>query len=148
MKGDPLPTGAHVLRYASPTRAEIPATAFVRSPRDTNGLSVNWREFFSGNLEEQVASVRQVIRQTLRKNGRFFLINVDAVNAHLAIHAPDVSMGAIEDPLEAEGGRPADPSHALLTGLPVHDDSPEVERIGDLVAQCIIEPHHSGLVDL
>ena len=147
MKGDQLPAGARVLRYASPTRAEIPGTAFVRSPKDTDGLSVNWHECFPGILEEQVVAVRQLIRQTLKKNGRFLLIDVDTVKAHLAMHAPDVNLAAIEDPLEADSDYFADPSHALLMGLPTHDDSPESERIGDLIAQCIIEPQLPGRID-
>ncbi len=144
MNGDPLPRGAHVFRYAPPSKAKIPGSAFVRRSTDNDGLSVNRVDYFDGDREEQLRRIRSIIHCDLRKNGRFFEIDVDTAAAAVA---PKV-IGAIEDAVDAAPPRypNADPSHALITGLPAHDD-PEAERIGDLIAKCIIEPHHPGLLE-
>ena len=36
--------------------------AFLRKPKDIDGLSVNWLEWFPGALEDQVAGVRRAAR--------------------------------------------------------------------------------------
>lgn len=148
MNGDPLPRGAHVFRYAPPSKAKIPGSAFVRRPTDHDGLSVNRADYYTGTREEQLVQVRQVIQYELKKTGRFLEIGVEAAAAFVAAHIPEIALGAVEMAVEAKPPKHPipDPSHALLTGLPAHDD-PQAERVGDLIAKCIIEPHYPGIVD-
>jgi hypothetical protein len=147
MNGDPLPRGSNVLRYASPRVASIPGSAFVRRPTDDDGLSVNRPDYYRGTREQQIAEIRRVIHCETRKNGRFFEINVDTAAAHVAATFVEIVMTAVEDMVEPEPPKfpHQDPSHALLKGLPSPDD-PQAERIGDLIANCILQPHYPGLV--
>jgi hypothetical protein len=144
MMEDQLPDDSRIVRYASPTKAEIPGSAFVRAEKDKDGLSVNWL-CFQGTPEEQVAEVRRRSRLTLKANGRFFRVQIDQVRRHLQRNASDVGFVVICDPQNAEGERVEDTSHSLVTDLPAWDDA-AAELIGDLIAQCIIEPHFPGRI--
>ena len=46
----------------------------------------------------------------------------------------------VHDPLDAEGGFEADPSHAEIIGLPP-GGSDEALLIGDLIAECVVDMH-------
>ena len=48
------------------------------------------------------------------------------------------TISIVQDPLDAEGEYPSDPSHALMRDIPSVDE-PEGEAVGDLIAECIIE---------
>lgn len=84
MSGDQLPSEDHVARYCKPTwvDGDLPTVAAFENHNDAPHISVNWLEFFGVvGREEQVAKVRQAFNfksYTLRRNGRFVVVNVGA----------------------------------------------------------------------
>jgi hypothetical protein len=144
MKGDPIPDADHVVRYVKPTAIDdgnIDGSAFcLRSDRlDEIGLSVNWLEWFSGKtLNEQLNEVRQLFRLKRSKNGFFVQLNVGQTRQAMAGELPELLF--VEDPLPAQPPFKADPSHALVIGLPV-GDSEFAELIGDMIADCVMGMH-------
>ena len=89
---------------------------------------MSWLEAFADlPLERQLSEVRRCSRLTFSKNGKLARLNVGRTKAFVAAEAAfDCDMNVIEDPLPPELGFAADPSHALIVGLPA-SDSPEAE---------------------
>lgn len=87
---------------------------------------------------EQVDEVRRRSRLQLRPSGRFAELNVDRTKEHVQGELADLRF--VHDPLEAEAGFEADPSHSEITGLPPAD-SLEAELIGDMIAECLAAVH-------
>ena len=131
----------HVLYYVKPTQIDdgiVNGDAFLARPRDEDGLSVNWLEWFDSPLECQVEGVRRVARITYAKSGQLARLKVGTVKRHLAEDDRSAVVLSFEnDPLEAEGNFPADPSHALIKGVPVRG-TPETALVGDLISECVI----------
>jgi hypothetical protein len=73
MKGDDLPSVDHIVRYVKPSMIEEDGTAngadFRLRPNrpDETGVSVNWLEAFDADKRQQLAEVRRLCRQTVRK---------------------------------------------------------------------------------
>ncbi len=144
MKGNELPADDHVVRYVKPSMiledGVVDGSDFrVRAIRpDEAGLSVNWLEACLGKKEHRLNEVRRLIRLRVRPNGRFAELNVDTI---LRVVSEELdTLRIVHDPLEAEGGFEADPSHAQITGLPP-GDSDQAALVGDLIAECIIAMH-------
>ncbi len=155
MKGNDLPADDHVVRYVKPSMiledGVVDGSDFrVRAVRpDETGLSVNWLEAFPGKKEHRLNEVRRLFRLRVRPNGRFAELNVDTILQ--AVSEELDTLRIVHDPLEAEDGFEADPSHAEITGLPP-GDSDQAALVGDLIAECIVAMHpaiygsgHSGL---
>ena len=109
----------------------------LRSNRpDDVGISVNWLECFP-NVDklEQLCEVQRLVRLVTRTAGCFAELNVGRTRAYLARELPTILF--VKDPLEPSVDHRADPSHALIMGLP-QGNTPEAELIGDLIAECII----------
>jgi hypothetical protein len=141
MKGDVIPPGDHVLRYASKTKAEDPGTAF-RLKEGEPSLSVNWMEAFGGNAEQRVQHVRNNIHMKLGGEAWFFELNVGDALAYISTYAPTASV--IEDPTDPEPPDypHPDPSHALICNLPAHGTS-EAAIVGEMLAEKIRLPHRA-----
>ncbi len=116
MKGNDLPADDHVVRYVKPSMiledGVVDGSDFrvcaVR--QDEAGLSVNWLEAFPGKKEHRLNEVRRLFRLRVRPNGRFAELNVDTI---LRVVSEELdTLRIVHDPLEAEDGFEADPSHA------------------------------------
>ncbi len=144
MKGNDLPADDHVVRYVKPSMiledGVVDGSDFrVRAVRpDEAGLSVNWLEALPGKKEHRLNEVRRLFRLRVRRNGRFPELNVDTI---LQVVSEELdTLRIVHDPLEAEDGFEADPSHAEFTGLPP-GDSDQAALVGDLIAECIVAMH-------
>jgi hypothetical protein len=148
MKGDPVPDPDHILRYVGGKHVDqdengtpvVTGGGFIARPRDDNKPSYNWLECLEKKtIEDQVQQVRNLARVTYGATAKLARLNVGKVRSHIAENTEDNrAVTVIQDPLEAEREMLADPSHALMTNSPNEDD-PEGERVGDLIAECVIE---------
>ena len=144
MKGYELPADDHVVRYVKPSMILEDGTADgsdfrLRATKpDEKDLSVNWLEAVGREREHQLREVRRLFRLRVRPSGRFAELNVGTV---LCVVAEELdTLRIVHDPLEAEYGFDADPSHAEIVGLPP-GDSDHAALVGDLIAECIIDMH-------
>ena len=147
MKGDAVPDQHHVLRYIGGRHIDVDADGrpvvlgggFISRPRDNNRPSYNWLECLHGSLNEQVQQVRGAARIRYGATGRLARLNVGSVvRAARAGSVTGRDIALLQDPLDAEGGWPPDPSHAVMTNVPDQDD-PDGELIGDLIANCVLD---------
>jgi hypothetical protein len=92
-----------------------------------------------------LAEIKHRKRFRYEKRGKLVRLNVSATEQHIRINAVAANLAIVEaiafvhDPLEAENPYPADLSHSLASGVPKIGSSPEVELIGDLFLDCILE---------
>ena len=150
MTADELPYESHVVRYVKPSLVEdetVDGSAFVLREGEAT-LSVNWLEAFGGNdPDHQLGEVRRLFRLQLSRNGRFAKLHVGETKRNVSENAKEINilakMGVRAEPLCPTGEFAADPSHAVVTGLPP-GDSDEALLIGDLIAECVLYPLHPG----
>lgn len=119
----------------------INGSAFERTPKDVDGVSVSMRGIFSGDQDADIASIRTVVgaRRKLGKTSVFAEVNVG--NALAVLHEFEESITIVANPLPAEGDLPEDPAHALIVGLPFKGEaigSLRSELAGDLLARRIL----------
>ena len=148
MTGGDLPDGDHIVRYVKPTLIEddvVDGSAFLLRMSE-DGLSVNWLEAFEGDKHTQLHEVRRLSRLKLAKNGQFAQLNVGNTKRHVSENAEEMGVGIAGAALGPLDDFEADPSHAKITGLP-SGDSDEAMLIGDLIAECVMYPLHSGKAD-
>lgn len=147
--GAPIADPDHVLFYVKPTQIDdgvVNGDAFLARPRDEGGLSVNWLEWFDSPLENQVDGVRHLARITYAKSGRLARLNVFTVKQSVEERGRSGALLSFEhDPLEPAESFPADPSHALIKGVPTRG-TPEAAVIGDLISNCVIPPLFPAVV--
>jgi hypothetical protein len=94
-----------------------------------------------------VQQVRETARVTYRTTAKLVRLNVGQVRNHIAENTEDSrGITVIQDPLDAEGDKPADPSHALMTNIP-DEEHPEGELVGDLIAQCVLDIFPAKVAD-
>jgi len=145
MTGDPIPGSDYVVRYVRPgliDGEDVDGGAFVLRPGET-GLSINWLDYYSNiPKNQQLHLVRLLFRLTVARKGRFTELNVGKTKEHLIEELPALSF--VEDPRCADPavGHDADPSHAIIDGLPDPDDQPETaDMIGVMIAECVDAIH-------
>ena len=144
MKRDDLPADGQIVRYVKPSMIQEDGTAdgsdfrLRLSRPDETGLSVNWLGAFGPGKVHQLNEVRRLCRIRLRPSGRLAEMNVDTVLRKVAKELDTLRI--VRDPLEAEEGFDADPSHAEMIGLPP-GDSDHALLVGDLIAECVTEMH-------
>jgi hypothetical protein len=145
--GLPIPDEHHVLRYIAPRHVEngiVNGAGFLRRPGE-DASSVNWLEYFDLPVEDQVQGVREVARLRYAKTGQLARLNIGATRNYVRENSPEgLELSFVHDPLMAEGDFPADPSHALIQGVPTAD-SVEAELIKDLIADCIVQPLYTAV---
>lgn len=141
-RGSVISDSDHVLRYIRPRHVEngvVNGEGFL-TRRDEGAPSVNWLEWFDPPIENQVAGVRRVTRLTYARNGRLARLNVGQTKRYVQENDPNgLLLSFVHDALDPEGDWPADPSHALIQGVPVQD-TPEGALVKDLLAHCVINP--------
>ena len=112
-----LPDQDHVARYCKPsamgTDGLPKVAAFELRERDAS-LSVNWLEYFGPDQEISIQEIRQIIRITLRPNGRFAVLGVAAAKEA-------VIAGGGRSPEVTSNPSPNDPSHASIAGYTIDD---------------------------
>ena len=127
----------HVVRYVKPTlvrrNGSVDGSAFcLRS--DESGLSVNWLDWFAGlSKSKQIEQIRHLSRITMKRRGRLAELNVGTAKQETREVA---NIRFAHQPLAAEYGHPADPSHCEIVGLP-GGGFPEAAIVGDLLAKCV-----------
>jgi hypothetical protein len=140
--GSPVPDDHHVLRYIAPRHVEngvVNGEGFLKRPGE-DASSVNWLEHFDSPLENQVEGVRSAARLRYAKTGQLARLQVGATATYVRQNSPDgLQLSFVHDPLPVDGDFVADPSHALIKGVPVAD-SVEAALIKDLLADCILPP--------
>ncbi|WP_425153561.1 hypothetical protein [Candidatus Palauibacter sp.] len=145
MRAVDLPDDDHVVRYAKPTLVEedgsVGGPAFQLRPGEAS-LSVHWLECFDDQSRSgPLRQVRRLSRLRLSRNGRFAELHAGRTKQHLREELEDLRF--VHDPLEAQGGFEADPSHSGMRGLP-DADTPEAELVGDMIAECVTELHRTA----
>ncbi|MCY4259022.1 MAG: hypothetical protein OXC91_02000 [Rhodobacteraceae bacterium] len=146
MSDEAIPEAHHVLRYVKPSLIDngaLDGSAFVMRESES-GLSVNWLEFFEdGNFPDPVTAIRDLARISLASTGRFAKLNVGQTKEYIPAAAAgagiSVDLAIVQDPLSAEHGFDADPSHAEIRGLPDHGEDAAMV-VGDLIAECVLPP--------
>jgi hypothetical protein len=134
-----VPLNESVVRYASPLHVDngrVLGAAFVTRTNDPT-LSVNRPAVFGDDVESAMVSVRELSRLKIKATGRYAEIPVEEIIGALS----DVQvLQILEDALDATPDFQADPSHALIVGLP-NDNGPMAELCGDIIAQKISRVH-------
>ncbi|CAN0119584.1 unnamed protein product, partial [Phaeothamnion confervicola] len=135
-----IPDADHVLRYIGKKHVDngvVNGTGFLSRPAE-DSPSVNWMERFDLPLENQVKCVADRRRIRYEKRARLVRLNVGATKDYVRSQSPiAIELSFVSDPLEAENGRPADISHALIRGVPTVE-TPEGEAVKDLFSHCIL----------
>lgn len=137
-----VPLDESVVRYASPRHVHngrVLGGAFVTRPSDPT-LSVNRPAVFGDDIDAAMVSIRNVFRLTTKPTGRYAQIPVDEIVGALSDVQELEVLQVLEDALVATPGFLADPSHALIVGLP-NDSGPMAELCGDIIAQKISRLH-------
>ena len=89
--------------------------AFLRKPKDIDGLSVNWLEWFPGALGDQVAGVRRAARLKYGRTAGLARLNVgQSINSVREKHPERLTLSFVHDALPAGDKHAADPSHSLI----------------------------------
>jgi len=128
----------------------INGSAFERTAKDVDGVSISVRGVFSKNTASDLAEIRRVVgaRRKLGKTSVFAELNIGTALA--VLHEFDKTIEIVFSPLPAENDAPEDPSHALITGLPFKGEvigSLRSELAGDLLARRIIQSYPAVLGD-
>ena len=148
--GAPLADDHHVLRYVRARHVDngiVDGEAFLaRKDKDADGLSVNWLEWFSGSLEDQVAGARRAARLRYGSNGRLARLNVGRSISFVRENHPErLTLSFVHDPLPAEDEHTADPSHSLIKGAPFQNGA-EADLFADLIGHCVLPPVFPAVV--
>lgn len=119
----------------------INGSAFERTAKDVDGVSISLRGVFSTSTKSDVSRIREVVgaRRNLGRSSVFAELNAGTTLSVLQSFEEQVSI--VSAPLECEGELPADPAHALIVGLPFKGEtvgSLRSEVAGDLLARRII----------
>ena len=142
MKGDVVPDAHHVTRLCGGSHVRedgtIAATAFKPRPGETY-LSVNWLEFLG--LSDRAAQLDDVRRVLASKRGvgasaRLALLNVGQARAAVRANSHDNALLSFLHEPEMEPGRPQDPSHAGIYGVPADDNT-----IPEILATAVLDVH-------
>ena len=137
----PLPDADHVLRYIGRKHVDngvVNGSGFMRRPLEGTPPSVNWMECFPPPIERQVQEISARRRIKYEKRGLLVRINVGNTKQYVAQNqAIAITLAFLHDPLPAENGKPEDPSHAVIDGIPI-EKTPEAELVQDLFVDCIL----------
>jgi hypothetical protein len=147
-RGTQIADADYVLYYVKPTQIDdgvVNGDAFLTRPSDQGGLSVNWLEWFDPPLENQIDGVRHLARITYAKSGQLARLNIGVKQSVGDDRLSSLILSFEHDPLEPEGSFAADPSHALIKGVPVRG-TPEAALIGDLISNCVVPPLFPAVV--
>ena len=137
-----LPDEGNVVRYARPTQVldgRVDGSAFLLRENEPR-LSVNWLEYFDDQPRpQQLVEIRRLIRLTLGRTGLFAELNVGATRKHIGDMVDELRF--THSPLDSRRWfRSRSFAQRSLWGY-LHEDTPEAELIGDMIAECVTEVH-------
>lgn len=139
-----LPKDVELIRYASgaqvdASRNRVDGAAFKPRPVDAGELSVHRLGVLDSDIEEDLRQLRKIKGEwmTIRRTGRLAQIARTSME-HCASEAKR-AFGFKADPLVADG-KPNDPTHALVTGIPDGDDDSSV-AFRDMLAMRVAQLH-------
>ena len=92
---------------------------------------------FDESVSKSLVEIRKLARLTVKKSGRYAQLEVSQLSAAAADMQEVNELIVLEDSLAQTEHHLADPSHAIVVGLPQHD-SPFAELCGDLLAQRVV----------
>lgn len=134
-----------IVRYSSGrfilSDTEVDGRLFAPRPTDDGEASVNRISVYNEDVEAALACIRATARLELRKSGRLVQANVGELQQAASAAHPGHRLEVIADPLAAKEPYPADPSHALMVGLPslaLMDD-----LLADFLAASVKKLHHA-----
>ena len=137
-----IPNDGNVVRYLRPTQIDqgvVDADGFFRPGE--NEPSINWLEAFPAPLANQLDNVRRVARLTYAATGHSVQLPVGPTRYFVRLDDPvSTDLQFDSDPLEANERYAADPSHALIRGMPSHQ-TPEAALVRELLARCVTMVH-------
>jgi hypothetical protein len=141
VSGSSVSDDDHVLRYIRKKHVDngvVNGSGFL-TRRQEDAPSVNWMECFVLPTSNQVSEITARRRMRYEKNALLVRLKVGDTRRYVGANSPiPIELSFIHDPLPAENGKPEDPSHAVITGVPLLE-TPEGELIKDLFTHCIIE---------
>jgi hypothetical protein len=127
MKGDVVPDDHHVTRLCGGSHIRengtIAATAFKPRPGETY-LSVNWLEVLGlPDRTAEIAEVRRVLgnKRKIGPTARLAVLNVGHVSDVVKRESNNRIELVVRHEPENEPGRPSDPSHSGIYGVPEDD---------------------------
>ncbi|MCA3584375.1 MAG: hypothetical protein IOD03_11890 [Methylocystis sp.] len=130
----------NVVRYIKPRHIDngvINGEGFLCRPGE-DAPSVNWLECFSGPLENQLSEIKKLKRISYARTGRLAKLNVGNTKKYISDnHRDRLKVYFIIDAKDAEGTFLPDPSHSLITNIPV-ENTPEAALIKDLISDCVV----------
>lgn len=120
-RDEPVPAREDIVKYASAQFIFDDGTVnlqvlWPRDGRDANGSSVNRLAVFGDDPVVALRRIAALSRLTVKPSGRFLQVNIGHFQDLMRRLAAEVRV--VADPLPAAGDAPADPSHALLQGMP------------------------------
>lgn len=107
-------------------------------PKDGDGSSVNRLSVLSTDDDAAMAEVRRLFRLNVKASHRFAQIGVGDLIDCLC-HAASIAVHVVADPLPTLGSHRADPSHALIRGLPRPGSLDNL--VGDFIREKIKRVH-------
>jgi hypothetical protein len=133
-----LPENDHVIRYLRPSTFiddQNYGKGFLRREKEA-GVSVNHFEHFN-----DIEAIKSLKRIKYASTGILAKINIATTKAFVLLKAK-ITLEFIHDPLDAENGFAADPSHALIMNMPT-ENSPDAQLIAVLITRCVIRTYPS-----
>ena len=123
--GDSINPDCEILRYASGGQLQddvLSGGAFKPRSVDDGKLSVNRLGVFAKDFEQDLSLIRVVVSKwmTIRKTGRFAQLTAASIGEILK--DAESAFKLEESKLEEKEGKPEDPSHALVHGIPSGED--------------------------
>jgi hypothetical protein len=144
MKGDIVPDEHHVARLCGGSHIRedgtIAATAFKPRPGEAY-LSVNWLEFLAlSDRSTEVEEIRRVLgtKRMIGATARLAVLNVGQARETVRMSDHNNAILSILHEPETDPGRPQDPSHAGIYGVPADDNT-----VPELLAAAVLEVHQT-----
>ncbi len=131
-----LPDDQTIIRHVKGTflnKDGIPKNpnAFLSGPDEDNRPSYNWLECFDGTTEDRLDCIRARKRREHKRSSRLVSLNVGQTRE--AVQNRIKNSDIIHDPLDATDKYCEDPSHCLMTHIPVMDTGAFSQMIGRLL---------------
>lgn len=123
MTGDSLVHSEDVTRLVGgskicPKTGKIDFSAFDRTAKDTTGLSFNRTGVFSPDQDADDAEISRIMRSRLSVGKTAVHAVTNVGTALKALASFGTLFDFVENPLDAEVDKPANPAHVLMKGLP------------------------------
>ena len=156
---DTLSIDDNVVRYVGFTKLDadgkVTSRAFTIDLKK-RGVSVNWLEYFGGlERSDQLNSIRELMspRLTLGGKAKLAQLNVGKTTEELIRGIGEFNSDIDQTekiccefwfektPIGEKDGKPADPSHCDIIFRPIPSNQVQINLIGALLRNCVVELH-------